>query len=42
VIYSQQERHKLVYMIEAMPANPTALRVGQPVDVAVLPRPAAK
>jgi HlyD family secretion protein len=42
VIYSQQERHKLVYMIEAMPANPTALRVGQPVDVAVLPRPAPK
>lgn len=42
VIYSQQERHKLVYMIEAMPANPTALRVGQPVDVTVTPRAAPK
>jgi HlyD family secretion protein len=42
VIYSQQERHKLVYMVEAMPANPGALRVGQPVDVAITPRAATK
>jgi HlyD family secretion protein len=38
VIYSQQERHKLVYLVEAMPSNPAALRVGQPVDVTVTPR----
>jgi HlyD family secretion protein len=38
VIYSQQERHKLVYLVEAMPANPAALRVGQPVDVVVTPK----
>jgi len=42
VIYSQQERHKLVYLVEAMPANPTALRVGQPVDVTVTPKAAPK
>ena len=40
VIYSQQERHKLVYLVEAMPANPSALRVGQPVDVVVTPKSA--
>ncbi len=38
VIYSQQERHKLVYLVEALPANPAALRVGQPVDVTVTPK----
>ena len=38
VIYSQQERHKLVYLVEAIPTNPAALRVGQPVDVTVTPR----
>ena len=37
VIYSQQERHKLVYLVEAMPTDPAALRVGQPVDVTVTP-----
>lgn len=42
VIYSQQERHKLVYLVEALPANPTALRVGQPVDVTVTPKAAPK
>jgi HlyD family secretion protein len=38
VIYSMQERHKLVYLIEARPGDPAALRVGQPVDVTVTPR----
>ncbi|HEY1543891.1 MAG TPA: efflux RND transporter periplasmic adaptor subunit [Xanthobacteraceae bacterium] len=33
VIYSQDERAKLVYLIEALPENPGSLRVGQPVDV---------
>jgi HlyD family secretion protein len=33
VIYSQEERAKLVYLIEALPENPGNLRVGQPVDV---------
>jgi HlyD family secretion protein len=33
VIYSQDERAKLVYLIEALPENPASLRVGQPVDV---------
>ena len=42
VIYSQQERHKLVYLIEAMPADPKVLRVGQPVDVMVTPKAAPK
>ncbi len=42
VIYSQQERHKLVYLVEAMPNDPTVLRVGQPVDVTVTPRVASK
>jgi HlyD family secretion protein len=42
VIYSQQERHKLVYLIEAMPNDPAALRVGQPVDVTVTPKPVSK
>ena len=42
VIYSQQERHKLVYLIEALPNDPAALRVGQPVDVTLTPRVAAK
>lgn len=35
VIYSQQERHKLLYLVEALPNDPGALRVGQPVDVTV-------
>jgi HlyD family secretion protein len=33
VIYSIEERHKLVFMIEALPARPESLRVGQPVTV---------
>lgn len=41
VIYSQQERHKLLYLIEALPSDPGALRVGQPVDVTVTPKTAS-
>lgn len=33
VIYSQEERSKLVFLIEALPTEPAQLRVGQPVDV---------
>jgi HlyD family secretion protein len=36
VIYSTEERAKLVYMVEARPDEPEKLRVGQPVSV-VLP-----
>jgi HlyD family secretion protein len=35
VIYSQEERAKLVFMIEARTETPEALRVGQPVTVAL-------
>jgi len=38
VIYSQEERAKLVYLIQARPNRPDVLRVGQPVSVALLPR----
>ena len=33
VIYSLDERNKLVYLIQARPSKPDALRVGQPVSV---------
>lgn len=33
VIYSLEERQKLVFLIEAKPAEPLRLRVGQPVEV---------
>ena len=33
VIYSQEERAKLVFMVEARPEKPERLRVGQPVSV---------
>jgi HlyD family secretion protein len=33
VIYSLEERSKLVFLVEALPNEPTRLRVGQPVDV---------
>jgi HlyD family secretion protein len=33
VIYSREERSKLVYLAEARTGAPSALRVGQPVDV---------
>jgi HlyD family secretion protein len=39
VIYSQEERAKLVFLIEALPEKPENFRVGQPVDVK-LARPA--
>ena len=35
VIYSMDERSKLVFLIEARPARPERLRVGQPVSVAL-------
>ena len=35
VIYSLDERSKLVYLIEARTGTPGDLRVGQPVDVHV-------
>jgi HlyD family secretion protein len=37
VIYSTEERAKLVFLIEARPQNPDRLRVGQPVSVALAP-----
>jgi HlyD family secretion protein len=38
VIYSQDERSKLVYLIQARPEKPDALRVGQPVSVFLQPK----
>ncbi|MBX3522592.1 MAG: efflux RND transporter periplasmic adaptor subunit [Xanthobacteraceae bacterium] len=38
VIYSEQERSKLVFLVEALPEKPAELRVGQPVNVTVMPR----
>ena len=38
VIYSLDERAKLVFLIEARPERPDALRVGQPVSVIVPPK----
>ena len=38
VIYSLDERSKLVFLIEALPERPDALRVGQPVSVVVAPK----
>jgi HlyD family secretion protein len=38
VIFSLEERNKLVFMVEALPAKPEALRVGQPVTVTLAPR----
>jgi len=42
VIYSLEERSKLVFMIEARPEQPERLRVGQPVSVTLGPRGEAK
>jgi HlyD family secretion protein len=36
VIYSLEERHKLVFLIEALPQEPEKLRVGQPVTVTLV------
>ena len=33
VIYSQDERHKLVYLVQARPNKPDLLRVGQPISI---------
>jgi HlyD family secretion protein len=38
VIYSSEERSKLVFLIEALPDRPEALRVGQPVSVTLAPK----
>ena len=40
VIYSTEERAKLVFLVEARPQSPDRLRVGQPVSVALAPAPA--
>jgi len=37
VIFSQEERAKLVFLVEARPDQPEQFRVGQPVDVTLLP-----
>src|SRR6202047_265560 len=37
VIYSTEERAKLVFMVEARPQRPDRLRVGQPASVALVP-----
>jgi HlyD family secretion protein len=37
VIFSEQERAKLVFLIEALPEKPDGLRVGQPVSVTLAP-----
>jgi HlyD family secretion protein len=42
VIYSLDERNKLVYLIQARPDRPTSLRVGQPVSVYMTPKPAGQ
>ncbi|MBX9777131.1 MAG: efflux RND transporter periplasmic adaptor subunit [Xanthobacteraceae bacterium] len=42
VIYSLEERNKLVFMVEALPQEPEALRVGQPVTVTVTPQERGK
>ncbi|WP_236840746.1 MULTISPECIES: efflux RND transporter periplasmic adaptor subunit [unclassified Bradyrhizobium] len=38
VIYSLEERNKLVYLIQARPSRPDALRVGQPIDIHLNPK----
>jgi HlyD family secretion protein len=38
VIYSLDERSKLVYLIQARPSRPDSLRVGQPISVFLHPR----
>jgi HlyD family secretion protein len=42
VIYSLDERSKLVFLIEALPDEPDKLRVGQPIDVTLGPAREAK
>lgn len=38
VIYSLEERNKLVYLIQARPNRPDSLRVGQPINVFLNPK----
>jgi HlyD family secretion protein len=38
VIYSLDERNKLVYLIQARPTRPDVLRVGQPVSIYINPK----
>jgi HlyD family secretion protein len=38
VIYSLEERQKLVFLVEARPETASGLRVGQPVSVTLKPR----
>jgi HlyD family secretion protein len=38
VIYSLDERNKLVYLIQARPARPDSLRVGQPISIYLNPK----
>ncbi|WGS23183.1 MULTISPECIES: efflux RND transporter periplasmic adaptor subunit [unclassified Bradyrhizobium] len=38
VIYSLDERNKLVYLIQARPSRPDALRVGQPISIYLNPK----
>jgi HlyD family secretion protein len=38
VIYSLEERNKLVYLVQARPSRPDALRVGQPISVYLNPK----
>jgi HlyD family secretion protein len=38
VIYSLDERNKLVYLVQARPSRPDVLRVGQPISVFLSPR----
>jgi HlyD family secretion protein len=35
VIYSRDERSKLVFLVEALPEKPQQFRVGQPIEVAI-------
>jgi len=37
IIYSQEERARLVFRIEALPERPVDMRVGQPVSIALQP-----
>jgi len=42
VIYSTEERSKLVFLVEALPEQPEKLRVGQPLNVALVARNGAQ
>lgn len=41
IIYSQEERGKLVFLVEAIPDDPMAIRPGLPVEVRLLPETVA-